>query len=514
MKVSLSKLWPSKTIRSLILGWVAVLTAVIVISSVIEWQGLLDELQTEASILHRLASQRADQHDAHLTSLSALAVAAQDGRQDLFLDVAATVLRFYPRIEAIDLVSLLDAGDHLTSRTGLPDGVATLIRDAASTSDGRLVLQPSPDTPGRYLIVKRSPNSDDARFGLSLQINANALLESDSDFWTRPSVATALRLPGGADLLDGRRPAEPQFSKALGSASQPLMFEAGITPGLFDLLPLRQLAAVAGIATLLYLIAALGLRQVVRARQAETQARLNAQDARLAHASRINALGEMASGMAHELTQPLTAILSQAQAGRHIALRGNAVDAAPVFAAIADQAKRGSAILDRLRNWTRPPSGNVGPISVSDAIRSVAQLLRQNAEIADVDLSTDLGPQSMMVRADQVELEQIIFNLTRNAMDAVSQSTVRQIIISAFRKGSDIVVEVADSGPGVPSAIKARIFEPFVTGKSGGTGLGLALSQRLAERAGGDLTLIEGRTGTVFTLRLPEAGFGLKDATA
>jgi C4-dicarboxylate-specific signal transduction histidine kinase len=211
--------------------------------------------------------------------------------------------------------------------------------------------------------------------------------------------------------------------------------------------------------------------------------------------------------MAHELTQPLTAILSQAQAGRHIALRGSTDDTASVFGAIVDQAKRGSAILDRRRNWTRPPSEIVGPIFVNDAIRSVALLLRQDAEVAGIDLSTDLGPQSTMVRANQIELEQIVFNLTRNAIDAVSHGAERQVTISTRRTGGDIVIEVTDSGPGVPPAIKSRIFEPFVTGKLDGTGLGLALCQRLADRMGGELTLIEGGTGTVFASRLPVASF-------
>lgn len=491
-------------IRGFFAGWVVLLMAAAGLLAYAERQKLLGELQAEAHILHRLASQRADQHDAHLTSLSALAAAGKDDWQDLFLEVGATILRFYSRIEAIDLVPL-GGGGHLTSRPARSDTAAALIRGAARASEGQLELVPAPGARGRYLIVKRSPNTDDARFGLALQIDAAGLLVSDSSFWARSSVSTALYWPDGTVLQGGAPAAGAQFAKPLGSASQPLVFAAGIAPGLPDLLPPGRLLGVAGLSTLLYLITGLGLRQLVRARRAETQARLSAQDARLAHASRVNALGEMASGMAHELTQPLTAILSQAQAGRHLAAQGADAPLGPVFADIASQAKRAAAILDRLRNWTRPRSGSVELVPVHEVIQGVELLLRSEAERAGIRLSAAPGALSLMVRADQVELEQVVFNLARNAIDAAVQGGEKKVAISARRSGEAVVIDVADSGPGVPENIRSRLFEPFVTSKADGTGLGLALCQRLAERMGGELSLAQEEAETVFRLRLPEA---------
>ncbi|MFY0311876.1 sensor histidine kinase [Leisingera sp. D0M16] len=485
-------------------GWVAVLIVAAGFSALLEHQKLLAELQTEAHSLHRLASQRADQHDAHLTSLSALAVAGEDVRRDLFLDVGASILRFYPRIGAIDLVPLGGDG-YLTSRTGLPEETIALIRRSARASNGQLVLASAPGTPTGYILVKRSPNTENARFGLALQIDAQALLASDSGFWSRPSVSQTLHLPDGTALISGGPAEGVQFEKSLGSASQPLVFAAGISPGLADLLPPGRLLAAAGLATVFYLLSVLGLRQLFRARQAESQARLSAQDARLAHASRVNALGEMASGMAHELTQPLTAILSQAQAGRHLAARGASGQTGPVFDGIVSQAKRASAILERLRNWTRPRTGPAGPVPVQAAVRGVELLLRPEAERASVRLAADPGPPELMVRADPVELEQVVFNLVRNAIEAAAQGDAKQVSVIARRSGSEVVIEVADSGPGVHAEIQPRLFEPFVTGKPGGTGLGLALCQRLAERMGGDLSLAADAPQTLFRLRLPDA---------
>jgi signal transduction histidine kinase len=491
---------------AIVLGWIGLLIVTVAVTAVFERQRLFAELQTEAEILHRMASQRADQHDAHLTSLSALAVAGEIERQDLFLDVAATIQRFYPRIVAVDLVPLDQPDLYITTRPGLPDNLIETITAAARASDGDLALRPSPDSRNRYLAIKRSPNTDAARFGLALTVDADALLASDAGFWARPSVTRRLSLPDGTILLGDEPQTAMQFRKSLGSGSQPLVFEAGISPQIFDLLPLGHVLMALGVMTALYVLTILTLRQVLRTRTAERAARLSADDARLAHASRVNALGEMASGMAHELTQPLTAILSQAQAGRHLARRGNAEASETSLARIIEQAKRAAAILDRLRDWTRPQSERIEEVPVNEAIGNVYDLLRRDVEQEGVTLTTDLSAtRGVSLRLDRIALEQIVFNLARNAVEAASESTGRWVRITSRQTESGIALEIADSGAGVSEAIQDRLFEPFVTGKPDGTGLGLALCQRLTERMGGELTLVHGPADTLFRLWLPLA---------
>ncbi|MDK3075834.1 ATP-binding protein [Sedimentitalea sp. JM2-8] len=488
-----------------VLGWLGLLILTVVGMAALERQRLFSELQTKAEILHRLASQRADQHDAHLTSLSALATAGEAERRDLFLDVAATIMRFYPRIVAIDLVPLDRLGRYVTTRPGLSNELADIIVADARSSDGALVLRADLEAEGRYLVIKRSPNTDEARFGLALTVDAPELLATDDAFWLRPSMKRALYLPDGTVLFRTRaETAAMQFRKALGSTSQPLILEAGIAPRLADLLPAGRLLAVLAVMTGLYLLAILGLRQLTRARRAERLARLSADDARLAHASRVNALGEMASGMAHELTQPLTAILSQAQAGRRLAKLGDIEGSEAGFGRIVEQAKRAAVILDRLRDWTRPQSGRIEPVPINEAVGNVEALLRRDIEAGHVTLSTDLSAtRNITLQLDRIALEQIVFNLLRNAVEAADESADRWVRVASEATGTGIVVEVSDSGPGVPEHIRERVFEPFVTGKKEGTGLGLALCQRLAERLGGDLSLAEDRAETVFRLWLP-----------
>lgn len=112
---------------------------------------------------------------------------------------------------------------------------------------------------------------------------------------------------------------------------------------------------------------------------------------------------------------------------------------------------------------------------------------------------------------EQVALEQIVFNLVRNAIEAVEGVVEKQVSVSARAQGSFAEIDVSDTGPGVPDAIRDRLFEPFATGKPNGTGLGLTLCQRLSERMGGDIKLLPQAVRTTFQVRIPlEGGNGGK----
>jgi signal transduction histidine kinase len=504
--------------------WFAAVAAVVLGVVFVERARDANQLVAEAATLHRLASQRADQHDAHLTNLSAVASAGTAPRHDLFLEVAATIRRFYPRIEAIDLIPFdtgAGAADAITTRRSLPDETARAIRSAALRSDGAIAVLASPDPEGRYLLVKRSPNSDAARFALALQIDAAGLLESDTPFWRRAGAAAALFMPGGEQLLGRIGPSGlPAAASAapLGSGSQPLVLKTAFVPSWADLLPVRTVATGIAAVTLLLAVGAALLRLMARTRQAERQARLSAQETRLAHAQRVNLLGEMASGMAHELTQPLTAILSQSQAGLRLLERdGGALAVKPILHDTVEQARRASGILDRLRSWSRPERDAAVVTPLNAVAESVKALALPEARSQGVALDLSLDALDPTVTANAVELEQVVFNLVRNAIEALKHSTVaeRRVAIVTRVLGDRAILDVADSGPGVAAAIRPHLFEPFVTGKPGGTGLGLALASRLVERMDGEIALIEGAaSGATFRISLPLAGPRAKTETA
>ncbi len=466
-----------------------------------ERQNLLRELTFKSQTLHRLASQRADQHDAHLTSLSAIIVAGGVARQDLLLDVAATIKRFYPRITSVNVVPYDPSQPVIETQPGLTAQTRERVVELARRSTGALQIGQMPDVPDHYLLVKRTPNSDAAQYGLALVIDARGLVATDDPFWDAPSASLRLSTPDSQTVLVGQlQSQEAGFSKPLGSASQPLVFEASLAVGLSDLLPVGKVLSVIALVTALLLLSAFGFKQRARTKDAENRAKLSAQETRLAHASRVNAMGEMASGMAHELAQPLTAILSQAQAGRHLARRGDVDRLGTVLDDTVSQAQRAANILERLRRWSKPNRAPSEVCSVHEAAQSVQNLLALEAKTKGAAIILSLHGDPLFVDADPVELEQVVFNLVRNALDA---SDAAQVTIRTLVDGRFVILDVSDTGPGVPDDLKPRIFEPFVTGKPDGTGLGLALCHRLVEEMGGDIMLLDDTVQTTFRLSLP-----------
>lgn len=475
--------------------------------AIVQRHALTAELAQEAATLHRLASQRADQHDAHLTALSAIAVAAGGERHDLFLEVAATIMRFYPRIDEVALVPLDPGGETLGTHP-LDTTTAALVRAAARASDGRIALLPHPRRAHHYIMVKRSPNTDAPRYGLVLGIDAARLLAEATSFWSRPGVTVSLSLPDGQRLLGpDATPGTIRVSQALHSASQPLVLDAAMAIGPADLLPPLRTGLVLVAVGIAYLGLLAVLRQRTRARAAMEAARISALDSRLAHASRVNALGEMASGLAHELTQPLTAILAQVQAGRRLLGQGDAAALAPVLDDTITQARRASGILERFRNWSRPPQTGTSACDLREVLANVRALLAPQAASRGVQLVFDVPAGPVRVAAHGVEMEQVLFNLVRNAIEATAgRREGGRIAVTLREDGGQAVLEVADNGPGIAAELRPRLFTPFTTNRPDGTGLGLALSQRLVERAGGEIALVDEGPGATFRVVLPRLG--------
>ena len=251
------------------------------------------------------------------------------------------------------------------------------------------------------------------------------------------------------------------------------------------------------LATLLSGLAALGLhaflRQRARTRRAEAKARLGEHETRIAHASRVNALGEMASGIAHELNQPLTALLSQSQAGLRL-LEQAAPDPTAIRQVLEGnvrQSKRAGQILSRFRNWSRPDSGAQAAVDLNAVARGIEELLRADHRRRGIRVTLDLAAPAPLVAGDPVQVEQLLFNLVRNAADAIDASARpgREIRIATARRDGAAVLAVTDSGDGVAAEMLPHLFEPFHTTKPDGMGLGLVLCENITHRLGGDIQL-------------------------
>ena len=490
----------------MLLVWLLLMAAVTTALAAYQYVSLLGELERQSNALQAEASRRADQHDAHVTALSAVAQAEQGPDYGLLLDVAAPILQFYPRIDEVQLVSLNDEGPAIGTRP-LEGELAAAIRRAGSVFTGRPALLASGLRPGHYMIVKRSPNSETASKLLVLAVDSAGLLASDAPFWSAKQAVIRLKMPDGT-LLFGppALPEKPQYVRQLSSVSQPLLLEVALSITWQDLLPGRALLALLGSASVVFLLGIVMVRQRMRMRAAERRAELSGMEARLTHASRVNALGEMASGLAHELTQPLTAILAQAQAGRRLLARQDLGTLSGALDDMVEQARCASNMLDRFRNWSLPHRRPAAAHDLRAALRNVDALLAGEAARQDVIIDIIVPDTPLPVRVDPVEIEQVMFNLLRNALDSLGSSEVRGAITATLSQQGDFaVLEVTDNGPGVAPELRDRLFTPFATTKKNGMGLGLALSQRLVERADGEILYVDGENGALFRVVLPVA---------
>jgi two-component system, LuxR family, sensor kinase FixL len=248
------------------------------------------------------------------------------------------------------------------------------------------------------------------------------------------------------------------------------------------------------------------IRDLSRERAAETERR--ALEDRLAHVGRFSLMGEMAAGIAHEINQPLSAISTYAQAAaRLIKLEKQDTEAlAEACAAIAKQARRAGQVIENLRNFIRKQSVKHDPIDVNRTVRDVLPLVEVDARTAGIALETEFEADLPRVMGDTVQLQQVLLNLTRNAVDAMrdSRKKERGIRISTRANGGRLEITVTDAGPGVPPRLGDAIFEPFVTTKKEGLGVGLAISRTIIRAHEGTLSFRANPSGgTMFTMSLP-----------
>ncbi len=462
------------------------------------------ELNSESAGLFRIASQRASQHGAHLTALAVVTDSGISQYQDIFLNMAKTISHFYPRINEIQLIQLVE-GQQLIGTKPLEANVASTISMATRKATGMFTLVPHPSRKEHYLLIKRRPNSDEALYALTLSIDAKKLLSSKSPFWSRDNVVLQLALPNGAVVIGAEEIETPQYSEILSSYTQPLRLSTSIRLGFADLLPALKVIGTILLVSLLYFLALLVVWQKERTRAAEQLAKLREIETQLSHASRVNAMGEMASGMAHELTQPLTAILAQSQAGLRLLEPDNIEELKHILHDTVLQSRRASSILERLRNWSRPHREEASATDLLDALYNVRGLFTSEADQQGVQLEFHLPQQEVVVLANQVEMEQVIYNLVRNGFDALKGTKGARIDVSLDVSAELVILEVSDNGQGVPADIIPQLFTPFYTTRDNGTGLGLTLSQRLVERANGEISYVEGGLGATFRVVLPLA---------
>ena len=242
-----------------------------------------------------------------------------------------------------------------------------------------------------------------------------------------------------------------------------------------------------------------------RQKEVEQTAALREQ---LAHIGRVGTLGEMAAGLAHELNQPLTAIHFEASAALELGTDESREGLLQAMSVIRDQSLRAGDIVRRMRTFARRSRPQRETVDIRPLIREVLALvdhdLRFNAVETTLAIAGDLPP----VVVDRIEIQQVLVNLIRNAIEAMADPSVtkRRLTIETKALPQHVRVSVADSGRGIDPAVAARLFHPFQSTKPTGLGLGLSISQSLIEAHGGRIgTEANPEGGAVFFFELPAA---------
>ncbi|SDA29012.1 two-component system, LuxR family, sensor kinase FixL [Methylobacterium sp. UNC378MF] len=242
--------------------------------------------------------------------------------------------------------------------------------------------------------------------------------------------------------------------------------------------------------------------------QHQTQAQLHELQSELAQVSRLSAMGEMASTLAHELNQPLGAISTYAKGCCRLLDRADPALLPQVSQAldkVAEQALRAGQIIRRLREFITRGEAEKRIEPVSKLIEEASALALVGAREQGVSAHVRLDPRVQSVLADRVQIQQILVNLMRNAREAMQESRQRELIVEAKPVTQEMVeIMVSDTGPGISDAVADRLFQPFVTTKPTGMGVGLSICRTIAEAHGGQLTVERNRLGgATFRLTLP-----------
>jgi two-component system sensor kinase FixL len=249
-------------------------------------------------------------------------------------------------------------------------------------------------------------------------------------------------------------------------------------------------------------------RDITERKHAQEQTRLR--DAELAHLSRVGAMGNIAAGLAHELGQPLGAIMNYAGVCMNLARMTPPPTEKLVAAldAVMNETRRAGAIISRLRAFVRKQPPKSAPVDLSELVRQSISLLNFELRHAEIKLDLQLAAALPCVLADGIQIQQVLVNLIYNAMQAMEEipPSQRNLIVQTELAGDGFVqVSVIDSGKGIAPELLDRLFEPFFTTKPQGLGVGLNLSRSIIASHGGRVLAAVNPTGGMrFTFALPQ----------
>jgi signal transduction histidine kinase len=236
--------------------------------------------------------------------------------------------------------------------------------------------------------------------------------------------------------------------------------------------------------------------------QQETELRMQ-----LLQAARVSSMHELGSAFAHELNQPLTAVMNYVTACREL-IRPHESNLPAELAGLMEdgleQAERAGAIVQRLRGLIEKGELDRRQIDLSRVVAEAMELVLPIQQAEDVEIRMELDPDLPAVLADPIQIQQVIFNLVRNAIEAMAESPAKVLTLGTRALGEDAVeVWLRDTGPGLPDKVSAELFRPLVSAKASGMGIGLSLCRSIVETHGGTIRGRNWQAGAEFRFTLP-----------
>jgi signal transduction histidine kinase len=269
----------------------------------------------------------------------------------------------------------------------------------------------------------------------------------------------------------------------------------------------QQIVAIAVVILLQAMLIIALLYQRRRRRMAEVEARQRM--AELAHMNRQTTVGQLSASIAHELNQPLGAILNNVEAAALLVddSSENAEELKAILTDIKRDDQRASEVIKRFRRLLTQGMVDPQDVDVNEVVREVFDILSALATARDVKLGGKLAQLRLPVKGDRVQLEQVILNLLVNGIEAIggAPNGTREITCKSWASDGQAFVSIRDSGPGIPSGHLDRLFEPFFTTKDDGMGMGLCIARTIIEAHAGKISAESQRSGAVFHISLPLA---------
>ena len=263
------------------------------------------------------------------------------------------------------------------------------------------------------------------------------------------------------------------------------------------------------------------IADVIATARARRRAELDAQRSRqeVAQMARRSSMGELASALAHQLNQPLAAIMANAQAAQRLieSSTPEAVDLHEGLDDIVQDCRRASDVVQRVRDMVAPSKVQMAPLDLADVVREVAMLLASDTLIRRVRLALEFGGDGAPIRGDRVLLQQAVLNVIVNAIDAVADLRDSDRVVTVWTGSSGdnhARIRVRDQGRDCRRDTEAQVFEPFFSTKATGLGMGLAIARSIVESHGGTIQLESDPSGVVVTINLPVAETGARDRGA